>query len=64
MSSLGPLFELAILGWLFKLALKLTNLLFLGPFRIFWRSHPRRGLVSDLFKNRSSTDGGAINGFF
>ena len=24
-----------------------TKLLFLGPFRIFWRSHPRRGLVME-----------------
>ena len=27
-----------------------TNLLFLGPLRIFWRSHPRRGLVRHVDK--------------
>ena len=44
---LGPLFELALLGWLFRLALWGANLLLLGPFRDIWRSHPRREIVPE-----------------
>ena len=53
-STSGSLFELALLGWLFRLALWVSNLLFLGPFRVIWRSHPRRKLVSykDIISSR------------